>query len=63
MLLGDLRGTDGAALIASILPIEARQAVVLGQAIGLGNEDLMPLLEGDESGATVLTPAQYPVLG
>jgi hypothetical protein len=54
-------GTDGAALIASILPIEARQAVVLGQSLNIADEELMPLFEGDEPGATVLTPAQYPV--
>jgi len=60
-LLGELEGTDGAALIASILPIEARQAVVLGQALKIDNEELMPLFEGDEPGATVLTPSQYPV--
>ena len=62
-VLGNLQGTDGAALVASIQPIEARQAVVLGQALHLPNEELMPVLEGDEPGATVLTPAQYPVLG
>jgi hypothetical protein len=60
-LLGELVGTDGAALIASILPIEARQAVVLGQSLNIADEELMPLFEGDEPGATVLTPAQYPV--
>jgi hypothetical protein len=61
-VLGQLRGTDGAALVASIQPIEARQAVVWGQALGLGDEDLMPVLEGDEPGATLITPAQYPVV-
>jgi hypothetical protein len=60
-LLGELVGTDGAALIASILPIAARQAVVLGQSLNIADEVLMPLFEGDEPGATVLTPAQYPV--
>jgi hypothetical protein len=62
-VLGNLKGTDGAALVASIQPIEARQAVVLGQALDLPNDQLMPVLEGDEPGATVLTPAQYPVAG
>ena len=47
------------ALIASIQPIEARQAVVLGQAIGAAPTELMPVLEGDEAGATVFTPSQY----
>jgi len=54
--------TDGVALIASIQPIEARQAVVLGQAIGAAPTELMPVLEGDEAGATVFTPSQYPVV-
>jgi hypothetical protein len=61
-VLGDIEGTDGAALLASILPIEARQAVVLGQAIHIDNTELMPLLEGDENGAIVFTPSEYPVL-
>ena len=61
-LLGQLKGTDGVALIASIQPIEARQAVVLGQAIGAAPTELMPVLEGDEAGATVFTPSQYPVV-
>jgi hypothetical protein len=61
-VLGELRGTDGAALVASIQPIEARQAVVWGQALGLSDEDLMPVLEGDEPGVTLITPSQYPVL-
>jgi hypothetical protein len=62
VVLGDLKGTDGAALVASIQPIEARQAVVLGQALGLGPEQLMPLLEGQETGATALTPSAYPIV-
>ena len=61
-LLGELKGTNGIALMASIQPIEARQAVVWGQAIGLADEDLMPLLEGDEPDATVFTPSQYPII-
>jgi hypothetical protein len=61
-VLGQLRGTDGAALVASIQPIEARQAVVWGQALGLGDDELMPLLEGDEPGVVLITPSQYPVL-
>jgi hypothetical protein len=61
-LLRTLRGTDGVALIASIQPIEARQAVVIGQATDVSDEDLMPLLEGQEPGATVLTPTDYPIV-
>jgi Ferritin-like domain len=62
-VLGQLRGTDGAALVASIQPIEARHAVVWGQNLGLPDEELMPLLEGDEPDATVFTLTQYPVVG
>ena len=61
-LLGQLKGTDAVAILASIQPIEARQAVVLGQAIDLAIEELMPVLEGDETGATIFTPAQYPIV-
>jgi hypothetical protein len=41
-LLGALEATDGAALIASIIPVEARHAAVLGAASGLGLADLIP---------------------
>ncbi len=60
-LLERLRGTDGLTLIASIQPIEARQSVVLGQAVDLSTEELLPILEGEEPGAELLTPAQYPI--
>ncbi len=60
-LLARLRGTDGLTLIASIQPIESRQSVVLGQAVGLSNEELLPVLEGEEPGAEVLTQTQYPI--
>jgi hypothetical protein len=61
-VLGQLQGTDGAALVASIQPIEARQAVVWGQSLGLPQDVLMPLLEGDEPDATLITLSQYPIL-
>jgi hypothetical protein len=61
-LLGQLKGTDAVAILASIQPIEARQAVVLGQAIDVAMEELLPVLEGDETGATIFTPAQYPIV-
>ena len=35
---------------------------MLGQAIGAAPTELMPVLEGDEAGATVFTPSQYPVV-
>ncbi len=61
-LIGQLKGTDAVAVLASIQPIEARQAVVLGQAIDVPIEELMPVLEGEETGATIFTPAQYPIV-
>jgi hypothetical protein len=61
VLLERLRGTDGLALIASIQPIEARQSVVLGQAVGLSTEELLPVLEGEEPGAEVFTETQFPI--
>jgi hypothetical protein len=60
-LLERLRGTDGLALIASIQPIEARQSLVLGQAVGLSMEELLPAIEGEEPGAEVFTPTQFPI--
>jgi hypothetical protein len=61
-LLGQLKGTDGITLVASVQPVEARQAVVLGQAVDVALDDLMPVVEGDEPDATLLTPSQYPIV-
>ena len=61
-LLGLLKGTDGITLVASFQPVEARQAVVLGQATNVTDEDLMPVVEGDEPGVTLFTPSQYPII-
>jgi hypothetical protein len=61
VLLERLRGTDGLTLIASIQPIEARQSVVLGQAVGLLTEELLPVLEGEEPGAEIFTATQFPI--
>jgi hypothetical protein len=61
-VLGTLKGTDGAALVASIQPVEARHAVVLGQILELDDEELMPVLEGDEAGVTLFTLSAYPVI-
>ena len=61
-VLGMLKGTDGAALVASIQPVEARHAVVLGQVLDLDDEELMPVLEGDEPGVTLFTLSDYPVI-
>jgi hypothetical protein len=61
-LLGQLKGTDGITLVASVQPVEARQAVVLGQATNVSDQDLMPVVEGEEPGATVFTLSQYPII-
>ena len=61
-LLGLLEGTDGITLVASFQPVEARQAVVLGQATDVAEEELMPVVEGDEPGVTLFTPSQYPII-
>jgi hypothetical protein len=52
-------GTDPAALVGSIQPIEARHAVVLGEALNLPIDDYSPVLE---STAAAVTPAQYPIV-
>lgn len=55
-MLGTLRGIDGATLIASIIPIEARQAAVLvGLSGSTALDDVMAL--DDEA---VIDPKTYP---
>jgi hypothetical protein len=61
-LLGPLKGTDGITLVASFQPVEARHAVVLGQATDVADEELMPVVEGEEPGVTLFTPSQYPII-
>jgi hypothetical protein len=56
--LAELTGTDPAAVLASILPIEARHAVVLGQAIGL---DVATLTVSVEDVSKAATPAKFPI--
>jgi hypothetical protein len=58
--LATLVGTEPAALAASIQPIEARHAVVLGQALDLDLSAYLPTFEPTTGGAT---PAQFPVEG
>jgi len=53
-MLGQLQGTDGAGLIASILIVEARHGTVI--AYLNGSKDLDELLVTTE--ATALTPAE-----
>jgi Ferritin-like domain len=52
-------GINPTALIASVLPIEARHAVVLAQALGLSVDTYSPTFE-PTTGA--LTPDQYPIV-
>jgi len=61
-LLGQLKGTDGVTLVGSVQPVESRQAVVLGQATNVSDQDLMPVVEGEEPGPTVFTLSQYPII-
>ena len=56
--LGELAGTDGSALIASILAIEARHSTVLS-ALG-GTVELMPT-SGVETIEAALAPDDFPV--
>lgn len=58
-LLGQLTGTNGSQLVASILPIEARHAVVLGQALNLGLRELSPQFEDPSKAVTI---GQYPII-
>lgn len=57
-LLGQLEGSDGAALLASILPIEARQANVVGEMIGLPLAETVPELETTDA---ALDPDEFPI--
>jgi hypothetical protein len=57
--LGQLTGTDGAAVVASIQPIESRHALVLGQVAELDpSKYLIPFLKPDDA----VTPADYPII-
>lgn len=58
--IGKISGSSPAALIASILPIEARHATVLGRVLDLETKDYLPVIEPTES---ALTPADYPIGG
>jgi rubrerythrin len=57
--LAQIMGTDPAYLVGSILPIEARHAVVLGQALNLDLDAYSPVFE---TTANALSPAQYPIV-
>jgi rubrerythrin len=57
-LLGELTGTRGAGLVASILPIESAHAVVLGQTLGLDQAKYLPSFE---LVVAPFDPADYPL--
>lgn len=56
-VIGDLEGTDGAELLASIAPVEARQATVLR---ALARDELV-MPTGDEDLSNALNPDDFPV--
>jgi hypothetical protein len=56
--LAQITGTDPAAVLASILPIESRHAIVLGQALGIEIRDLVPVIENVSNAAT---PQKFPI--
>jgi rubrerythrin len=58
--LGTIVGTDPAALMASILPIESKHAVVLGQALGLDLATYAPTIQATDA---ALTTSSYPIEG
>ena len=60
--LGAILGTNPAATIASIQPIEARHAVVLGQVLGRPLIDLAPSFESNAL-RDAIDPSKYPVQG
>jgi len=57
--LAQIIGTDPAYLVGSILPIEARHAVVLGEALDLDLDAYSPVFE---TTTNALSPAQYPIV-
>ena len=61
--LGSIVGTNPASLVASIQPIEARHAVVLGEALNLTLKDFVPAFEPNAVGYGALDPAKYPATG
>ena len=56
--LGVLQDPENALAVATILPIEAQHAVVLGQALDQELEEYVPSFENQEN---ALDPAEYPI--
>jgi Ferritin-like domain len=57
--ISSLVATDPVYLVASILPIEARHAVVYGEKLGAPAPSYLPTFESTSGG---FTPAQYPIV-
>ncbi len=62
-LLGSLAGIDPASVVASIQPIEARHAVVLGEVLGLALADYAIEFEPSSTADGALDPSAYPIAG
>lgn len=60
--ISTVQGTHPAAVLASILPIEGRHAVLLGDAIGKSVTDMIPLFQTTNI-ASGLDPAKNPIEG
>ena len=60
--IGTLQGTNPAAVLSSILSIEGRHAVLLGQALGKSVTDIIPLFQTANL-ASGLDPAKNPIEG
>jgi hypothetical protein len=57
LALATITATDPAGVLASVQPIEARQAAVYGQALGLPLETYSPAFETTQA---AITPSLYP---
>ena len=63
LALGALVGTNAAALVASIQPIEARHAVVLGDVLGKPLNVQVPEFQPSDTKGGAIDPASYPLEG
>ncbi len=57
--LGDLEGTNGVTVVASMQPIESRHAVVIGNALGAPLTTYTPSFEDPAKG---ISAADYPII-
>ncbi len=63
LALGVLLGTNASALVASIQPIEARHAVVLGDVLGKSLNAQVPQFQASDTKGGAIDPAAYPLEG